>query len=177
MVTASISLTTLDFTVTCVSVISEKSFDQVTAAVEAQMGEADNALLRQLKRLDINKSFDQVQAAVEAMVGESGFTMLADYQLGGLFTSQQKGQCKRSKLYVIGNPLIASQMFQHHPGVGLYVPLRLYVYQDIDNRTQITYEKPSSLLGRFQNDRVLEVAQQLDQKLEKLVTKSCSVMI
>lgn len=170
MTTTSPNLTTFDLTVACVSITSEKSFDQVTAAIEAKMGTADNSRLRQLKRLDMDKSFEQVKNAVESMVGESGFTQLADYQLGGLFTSQQKGQCKRSKLYIIGNPLIASQMFEHNPAVGLYVPLRLFVYQGADDKTQITYEKPSSLLGQFQNDQILEVARQLDQRLETLTT-------
>ncbi|WP_460206121.1 DUF302 domain-containing protein [Scytonema sp. NUACC21] len=44
----------------------------------------------------------------------------------------------KAKLYVIGNPLIAKQMLEQNLGVGLYVPLRLFVYEDQKGRTQIT---------------------------------------
>lgn len=163
------SMTTVNFTGTCVIVDSEKSFEQVTSAIEAMASPADNMLLRQLKRLDTNKSFDQVKSAVESMVGKSGFTILVDFELGGLLTSQS-GKRNKSKLYIIGNPLIANQMFEHNPAVGLYVPLRLFVYEDYDGKTRVTYDKPSSLLGRLQNEEILKVAQMLDQKLEDLAT-------
>jgi uncharacterized protein (DUF302 family) len=163
-------LSTTDVIVTYITISCEKSFEQVTSALESRMGEADNELLRQLKRLDTNKSFNQVESAVVSMVGESGFTNLADYQLGGLLTSQQTGHCLRSKLYIIGNPLIAAQMFKHNPAVGLYVPLRLFVYETDDGKIRINYDKPSSLLTQFQNDQISIVAQDLDQKLHDLAT-------
>ncbi|WP_373530894.1 DUF302 domain-containing protein [Nostoc sp.] len=163
------SMTNVNFTTTCVIVSSEKSFEQVTSAIETIVSQADNALLRQLKRLDTNKSFDQVKNAVESMVGKSGLTILVDFELGGLLTSQS-GKRNKSKLYIIGNPLIANQMFEQNPGVGLYVPLRLFVYEDFDGKTRVTYDKPSSLLGQFQNEEILKVAQMLDQKLENVVT-------
>lgn len=161
------SMTTVNFTGTCVIVSSEKSFEQVTSAIEAMASQADNTLLRQLKRLDTNKSFEQVKSAVESMLGTSGFTILVDFELGGLLTSQSSKRNK-SKLYIIGNPLIANQMFEHNPAVGLYVPLRLFVYEDFDGKTYVTYDKPSSLLSRLQNEEILKVAQILDQKLEDL---------
>lgn len=163
------SMTTVNFTGTCVNVSSDKSFEQVTSAIEAMATPADNMLLRQLKRLDTNKSFDQVKSAVESMIGKSGFTTLVDFELGGLLTSQA-GKRNKSKLYIIGNPLIANQMFEQNPAVGLYVPLRLFVYEDFDSKTRVTYDKPSSMLGRLQNEQISMVAQMLDQKLEELAT-------
>lgn len=163
------SITNVNYTGTCVIVSSDKSFEEVTSGIETMASQADNALLRQLKRLDTNKSFEQVKSAVESMLGKSGFTILVDFELGGLLTSQS-GKRNKSKLYIIGNPLIANQMFELNPAVGLYVPLRLFVYEDFDGKTRVTYDKPSSLLGRLQNEEILKVAEMLDQKLEKLVT-------
>ncbi|QLE58179.1 DUF302 domain-containing protein [Nostoc sp. TCL26-01] len=160
--------TDVNFTVTRVVAFSEKTFAEVTSAIEAMATPADNQLLRQLKRLDTNKSFEQVQVAVESMLGKSGLTVLVDFELGGLLTSQS-GVRNKSKLYIIGNPLIANQMFEVDPAVGLYVPLRLFVYEDVDGRTCVTYDQPSSLLGQLQNAEILEVAQMLDGKLADLV--------
>lgn len=160
---------TVNFNFTRIIVSSEKSFEQVTNAIESMTGQADNMLLKKLKRLDTNKAFEQVESAVESMIGKSGFTSLADFELGGLLSSQA-GKRKKSKLYIIGNPLIAAQMFEQDPAVGLYVPLRLFVYEDYDGNTHVTYDKPSSLLGQFQNGKILMIAQMLDQKVEELVT-------
>ncbi|MBD2361377.1 DUF302 domain-containing protein [Anabaena minutissima FACHB-250] len=162
------SRTNVNFMVTRVVVCSEKTFDAVTRAIESMASQADNQLLRQLKRLDTNKSFDQVKSAVESMLGKSGLTILVDFELGGLLTSQS-GKRNKSKLYIIGNPLIANQMFEQDPAVGLYVPLRLFVYENFDGKTYVTYDKPSSLLGQLQNEEILQVAQMLDRKLEDLV--------
>lgn len=163
------SMTTIDFTGKSVIVSSEKSFEQVTSAIEAMASQADNMLLRQLKRLDTNKSFEQVKSAVESMVGKSGFTILVDFELGGLLTSQS-GKRNKSKLYIIGNPLIANQMFEQNPAVGLYVPLRLFVYEDFEGKTCVTYDQPSSLLNQFQNEKISTVAQILDRKIKELAT-------
>lgn len=170
MVSASPTVLTTNIVVTSITITCNQSFDRVTSILESKMGEADNNLLRQLKRMDVEKTFDQVASAVDSMIGESGFTHLADYQLGGLLTSQQTGHYHRSKLYIIGNPLIAVQMFKHNPAVGLYVPLRLFVYESDDGKTRINYENPSSLLAQFQSEQITTVAQSLDQKLQILTT-------
>jgi hypothetical protein len=73
-----------------------------------------------------------------------------------------------SKLYVIGNPLIARQMLEHAPQVGLYVPVSIYVHEDERGTTRIGYDKVSPIFERFVNDKVNEVARGLDQKLEEL---------
>jgi hypothetical protein len=44
------------------------------------------------------------------------------------------------------------------------------VYEDTEGKTQIVYDKPSSLLGQFQNEKISAVAQMLDHKLEELAT-------
>jgi uncharacterized protein (DUF302 family) len=162
------STTNIDFTVTRVVAFSDKTFEEVTSSIEAMATQADNQLLRKLKRLDTQKSFEQVKVAVESMLGKSGLTVLVDFELGGLLTSEA-GKRNKSKLYIIGNPLIANQMFEIDPAVGLYVPLRLFVYEDFDGKVCVTYDKPSSLLAQLQNPAILEVARMLDHKLADLV--------
>src|SRR5262249_6127940 len=34
-------------------------------------------------------------------------------------------------LYLIGNPLLANRMYEQHPAVGLYAPLRASIYEDM----------------------------------------------
>ncbi|HKB40343.1 MAG TPA: DUF302 domain-containing protein, partial [Gemmataceae bacterium] len=80
------------------------------------------------------------------------------------------GQKRKAIQYVVGNPLFALQMTQHDIRAGLYAPLRVLLYEDERGRTCLEYDKPSSLFGQFQNDRISPTAAMLDTKLEDLVT-------
>lgn len=104
------------------------------------------------------------------MVGTSGFMLFGqiDHSRGlRLF-----GQSRKVIQYIVGNPLFASQMTQYDLRVGLYVPLRVLLYENEYGQTCIEYDKPSSLLGQFGDDRVTSTAIMLDQKLENLVKSS-----
>ena len=79
------------------------------------------------------------------------------------------GQRRKAVQYVVGNPLFALQMTQHDIRAGLYAPLRVLLYEDERGRTCLEYDKPSSLFGQFQNDRISPTAAMLDKKLEALI--------
>ncbi|WP_254174033.1 DUF302 domain-containing protein [Planktothrix pseudagardhii] len=102
------------------------------------------------------------------MVGKNDLMIFTHLESGKVLSLC--GKFKQAKLYIMGNPLIANQMFEEDPAVGLYVPLRLFVYDEYNGKTYITYDQPSSLLGRFENPKILRVAEMLDQKLQELVT-------
>jgi uncharacterized protein (DUF302 family) len=61
-------------------------------------------------------------------------------------------------------------MTQHDLRAGLYAPLRVLIYENDEGKTCVEYDKPSSLFGQFQNDRISPTAAMLDRKLEALVT-------
>jgi uncharacterized protein (DUF302 family) len=63
-------------------------------------------------------------------------------------------------------------MMQHVPEVALYVPLRLVVYQDEQGRVCASYDQPSSVLGSYQHEAIVRIAQLLDQKLAALVARA-----
>jgi uncharacterized protein (DUF302 family) len=156
---------TINFTVTHVKVSSEKSFEEVTNAIESAVGKANNLIFQKL--IDSNASFAEVENAVKSMVGKNELMIFTYLESGRVLSLC--GKSKKARLYIIGNPLIANQMFEEDPAVGLYVPLRLFVYDEYDGKTYIAYDKPSSLLGKFQDKKILRVAEMLDQKLEELV--------
>ena len=44
----------------------------------------------------------------------------------------------------------------------------VFVYADESGKTFVSYDRPSALLGQFQNEKIGMVAQMLDQKLDGL---------
>lgn len=114
----------ISFTGITVIKSSQKSFEQVTQAIESKVGKANHFLFQKL--INTRQSLEQVKISVESMVGQSGLMIFAQFDGGSLFSLW--GKSKQAKLYIIGNPLIAHEMFGENPAVGLYVPLRPFVY-------------------------------------------------
>lgn len=78
------------------------------------------------------------------------------------------GLSLKATLFLVGNPTVGKQVFEQEHAAGLYIPLRVFVYADAGGKTFVSYDKPSTLLGQFENEKVSMVAQMLDQKLADL---------
>jgi hypothetical protein len=74
------------------------------------------------------------------------------------------GRPKKMSVYLIGNPVLANRMYDQHPAVGFYAPLRASIYEDYEGRSHFSYDRPSGLLEQFDNEEIRAVARILDQK-------------
>ncbi len=94
-------------------VASDRSYEQVIEALEAQLGpRADwEEIARAL--LTAHASWEQAVQIVEQQLGTSGFTILSKIEPGALLTLS--GKPARATQYAIGNPLLAIQMIEHAP--------------------------------------------------------------
>lgn len=162
------NVTLVNFPAIRVIVTSEKSFAEVTHNIETINGKSDNALFEQM--IDSQQSVEEVERGIQSMIGQTGFMIFSEIEHGKVMSLL--GKNKKAKLYIIGNPLIANQMMEENPGVGLYVPLRLFVYDDYDGKTHVVYDKPSSLLGQFPNQKISKIMQIIDQKFEEMVNRA-----
>jgi uncharacterized protein (DUF302 family) len=153
------------FVVDHVRLESNKPFEDVAKAFERQLGrfDPDGA-----KPLIAGGEIEEARAKIEAMAGPSGFMLFGTNDHGALL--RLVGQKRKAVQYVVGNPLFALQMTQHDLRAGLYAPLRVLLYEDERGRTCLEYDKPPSLFGQFNDDRIASVAAMLDRKLEALVT-------
>ena len=113
-----------------------------------------------------DKSFEDVTNALKGLVAKNGMMVMAEVDQGKMLS--MTGLNLKATLYHVGNPTVGKQLFEQDHAVGLYVPLRVFVYSDASGKTSISYDKPSSLLSQFQNPQVKMVAEMLDQKLESL---------
>jgi uncharacterized protein (DUF302 family) len=147
--------------------VADKPFDQVTKALEKQMGRFDPEVYQALAA---GEDPEKVRPRIEAMAGPSGFMLFRTSDHGALL--RLAGQEKKALQYLLGNPLFAVQMTRHDVRAGLYAPLRVLVYENEPGKTCVEYDKPSSLFGQFGSAKVTEVATMLDRKLEQLVARA-----
>ena len=113
-----------------------------------------------------NKSFDEVTKAVKSLVAKNGMMIMAEVDQGRMLS--MTGLNLKATLYIVGNPVVGKQLFEQDHAVGLYVPVRIFVYSDASGKRSVSYDKPSTLLSQFQNSKMNMVAEMLDQKLEGL---------
>jgi uncharacterized protein (DUF302 family) len=153
------------FLVEHVRLTTDRPFDDVITAFERQVGRFDPDAY---KTLAAGGDVAGVRARIEAMAGPSGFMLFGTNNHGALL--RLAGQNRKAIQYVVGNPLIALEMTQHDIRASLYVPLRVLIYVNEEGKTCVEYDKPSSLLGQFGNDRISPTASMLDKKLDALAT-------
>ena len=143
---------------------SNKPFEEVAKAFERQLGRFDPDVRKAATEIG---DAEEAKARIEAMTGPSGFMLFGTQDHGALL--RLAGQQRKAVQYVVGNPLFALQMTQHDIRAGLYAPLRVLLYEDERGRTCLEYDKPSSLFGQFNDDRIATVAAMLDRKLEAMI--------
>lgn len=128
---------------------------------------ADNSFKTEHITTASNKPFEQTADAIKQLVAKNGMMVMAEVDQGKMLS--MAGLSLKATLYLVGNPNVGKQLFEQNHGVGLYVPLRVFVYSEEKGKTFITYDKPSSLLSQYRNDKIAMVAKMLDQKLHDLV--------
>jgi len=148
---------------------SPKSFAEVIAKIESLVSKGDRSIFeRTLAAQTVQERIE----AVESLKRRSGFMVLNFADLDDCLWTPLPS----ARLYVLLNPLISFRMMEIAPAAGLYLPVRVLVYEGGDNETCIVCDRPSAQLGAMaQNDTVRTVAETLDAALEELVER-CVLM-
>jgi hypothetical protein len=79
------------------------------------------------------------------------------------------GHQQRAITYMMGNNVIAETMFRHDPGIILYAPLRIAIYEDTAGRVHLSIDQPSSKFASFGDPQIAAVGAQLDAKVAELL--------
>ncbi len=148
---------------------SNKSFDEVMSSLLADVG--DKPVL--LNEVAANsESWDSYKKAIESRIGPSGFSLFAIIDHGAWI--KKVGIRRKVVRFVIGNPLIAITMLRHDLTAGLFAPVELILIEEDNDRSSLTYVRPSALMVVAKNDALLDAAKELDSKLHALAQKVTS---
>ena len=75
--------------------------------------------------------------------------------------------------FIFGNPVLAKEVLKHDMSmIGLYMPPRILV-QEIKGGvgTKVAYQSPTTFLGDVQPDVVQAALEDVDVKMEELLTR------
>lgn len=162
-------MTTREIQVQRFSVTSSRSFLEVLARIDAAVGHPDmRAFSREVAGA---KTYAELETVIHQVVGPSDLMEFARYDLGAILRKEQGNPAPQSLRLVAGNPLIMKQMVEHVPDAGSYAPVTILIDQRPDG-VHLSYDRMTSFLASYGSSEASKVAQDLDSKVEKLLTEA-----
>ena len=153
------------------SLTTSKPFDEVVAGVNTAIGHPDMAEFG--RSTHEARSFAELKSAVEKGLGKTGLMLFMQLDHGAVVRKETGLDKPRIIRFVIGNPLIMKEMAKHVPDAGSYAPVTVLVDERPDG-VHLSYDRMSSLLAPYGNPDALQVAQDLDKKVEDLLTQAAA---
>jgi uncharacterized protein (DUF302 family) len=153
------------------SLTTSKPFDEVIAGVNAAIGHPDMAEFG--RSTHEAHSFAELKGAVEKGLSEVGLMLFMELDHGAVLRKETGRDTPRIVRFIIGNPLIMREMAKHVPDAGSYAPVTVLVDERADG-VHLSYDKMESLLAPYGNHDALEVARELDRKIEKTLQQAAA---
>jgi len=150
---------------------TSKQFDEVIAGVNAAVGHPDMAEFGRSTREA--RSFAELKSAVEKGMSTVGLMLFIQLDHGAILRKETGRETPKMIRFVIGNPLIMKEMVKHVPDAGSYAPVTVLVDERADG-VHLSYDRMASLLAPYGNHDALQVAQNLDKKIEDLLRQAAA---
>jgi uncharacterized protein (DUF302 family) len=153
------------------SLTSSKPFDEVLAAINDAIGHPDMAEF--LRSTHEARSFTELRSAVEKGLSKVGLMLFMQLDQGAVVRKETDRDVPRIIRLLIGNPLIMKEMAKYVPDAGSYAPVTVLV-DERKNGVHLSYDRMSSLLAPYENPDALQVARDLDEKVEDLLKRAAA---
>ena len=127
----------------------------------------DDALLRVQSSSDVATTMDRLESAVTG----AGATVMArvDHTAGAASVDMDLGP---TQVLIFGNPKIGTQAMQDDPRAGLFLPMKVLVYEDAEGRTWLAYQDPEEMFDDLEIEDEADYIGMMTGALDKLTAKA-----
>jgi uncharacterized protein (DUF302 family) len=153
------------------AVTSSKPFEAVMAALKAGVGRLD--LVEFAKASKSAGSFSELEKVVNRAPGKTGLMLFLELDHGAVLRKESGLNTPKIVRLVVGNPLIMKEMAKRVPDAGSYAPVTILVDERSDG-VHLTYDRMVSLLAPYGKADALQVAHELDLKVERLLNEAAA---
>jgi uncharacterized protein (DUF302 family) len=153
------------------SLTSSKPFDEVVAGVNAAIGHPNMTEFG--RSTHEARSFPEQKNAVEKGLSTAGLMLFMQLDQGAVLRKEMGRDVPKIVRLLIGNPLIMKEMAKHVPDAGSYAPVTVLVDERADG-VHLSYDRMASFLAPYENRDALEVARDLDSKVEDLLRRAAA---
>jgi uncharacterized protein (DUF302 family) len=154
-----------------VGVISSKPFDKVAEALRAAVGRPDMAEF--VKATAGARTFAELESVVQKGLGRTGLMLFMELDQGAVIRKETGMDTPKMVRLIVGNPLIMKEMAKRVPDAGSYAPVTILVDERSDG-VHLSYDRMASFLAPYANAAALEVARELDTKVEKILQQAAA---
>jgi len=130
---------------------------------------ADDDLMMVEASSDVVTTMDRLEAAVT----EAGASVMArvDHAEGAASVDMQLAP---TQVLIFGNPKIGTQAMQDDPRAGLFLPMKVLVYEDRNGQTWLAYQDPEDMFDDLEIGDDAEYITMMTGALDKLTAKAAS---
>jgi uncharacterized protein (DUF302 family) len=153
------------------SVVSRNPFARVVENLGATIGHPD---MRDFtKDVTAAKTYGELEQIIHKAIGPSGLMEFVRFNIGEILRKESGAETPRILRLVVGNPLIMKQMAVHVPDAASYAPVTILIDERADG-VHLSYDRMASFLAPYGSTEALKVAQNLDSKIEALLTEAAA---
>jgi uncharacterized protein (DUF302 family) len=106
-------------------------------------------------------------------LSKAGLMLFMQLDQGAVVQKETGQDAPRIIRLLIGNPLIMKEMAKHVPDAGSYAPVTVLV-DDRPDGVHLSYDRMASFLAAYGNRDALQVAEDLDNKVETLLREAAA---
>ncbi len=151
-----------------------RSFDEVLQNVQKLVGTSTEHKEVFQGFSESVRTREDYEKVVQSQVGESDFMLFLSIDHGKWL--KVFGIQRKMVRMIFGNPLIAITMLRHDLTAGLFVPVEMLLMEnESGDGSTVLYDLPSSLMAIERNPALRDAAQELDRKLQTLVSRVTGV--
>ena len=147
-------------------VVSSGSFEDVVQKLTATIGRPDISSFH--KGVIAASTIDDLEDLVQRSIGSSGLMEFMRFDAGEVLNKETGNQRSKILRLLVGNPIIMKEMAKFVPDAAAYAPVTILVDKR-DDGIHLSYDTMSSFLTSYGNDKALKVAQDLDDKIIRLL--------
>jgi hypothetical protein len=157
---------TIDIPLRRFSVVSQRPFEEIVGRLTATIGRPDmNAFHDAVASAS---SVVELETVVRRAIGSSDLMEFVRFDAGDVLRKEKGGQGRKLLRLVVGNPLIMKEMAKVVPDAASYAPVTILIDERADG-VRLSYDLMASLLAPYGNEAALQVARDLDAKIEALL--------
>ncbi|MGE0701811.1 MAG: DUF302 domain-containing protein [Hyphomicrobiaceae bacterium] len=121
----------------------------LAAAAVATLATAAIGQTNDIVKVPASGSVEITADRLEAAIGNAGASVAArvDHGADAAGADLEMGD---AQLLIFGNPRIGTPAMQDDSLAGLYLPLRVLVYEDGEGQVWLAYEDPAAMLGKLE---------------------------
>ena len=157
---------TIEVRVRRFSVVSSRPFEEIVKRLTATIGHPDMKAFH--AAIAEATTVADLEKVVQGAIGSSDLMEFVRFDAGQVLRKERGEQGPKILRLVVGNPLIMRKMAKIVPDAASYAPVTILISERAGG-VHLSYDSMASLLAPYGSEAALDVAKELDARIESLL--------